>query len=93
MSKYLFIGGSHDGEWINVDDNRRTITLPEPMQVVRRFCDNLPLMVRSETYAAKDWYWGEHEHYLVYAPPGWTNAEIFEKLLKGYRTWKGGANG
>lgn len=75
--KYLFIGGSKDGEWITVHKGNRI---------------NFPILDKDQNKYNKDTYrkeifLSEGNKVVLYILEGISNTEAFQRLLEGYSAY------
>lgn len=89
MNKYLFIGGTHDGEWLGAD--RPTVAVSKTTYPAA--VDLNPAVevfeaeaFETETYEAQ-LFAGNSRRFIVYALRGISADEVVEALIKGYLTW------
>uniref|UniRef100_A0A6M3XIF6 Uncharacterized protein n=1 Tax=viral metagenome TaxID=1070528 RepID=A0A6M3XIF6_9ZZZZ len=106
--KCLFIGGSNDGEWVDV------FPITPKLRMTKRFSMmDIPIVptmevsgeVQIELYEASEWATGPRsKRFVIYVFQGMTPEEQFLMLLKGYKSkqlqekknidyWKGKAYG
>lgn len=87
MTKSLIVGGPHDGDWIDVEEARRYLTLAvcavnDPVTID---CTP-PAIVETKRahYTRRKWRSGDKQ-WLIWAPPELSDIEVMDKLLHGYR--------
>lgn len=81
--KCLFVGGSADGQWIEVPDDQRYwyVAAPHDIPPAPEFAETLH--PPPQQYQAQPWQSAGHERVWIFVLAGVTNA--LERLLVGYR--------
>jgi hypothetical protein len=83
--KYLIIGGSHDGEWIETDIRGKSLRLSD------KITNKLPEeakqcpVIKMEIYTISAWHTPTAIFELL-TLDGMSPEEVFEALLNGYKT-------
>lgn len=89
--KYLCVGGSQDGLFLELAPDRTCVTVLRPHgNPAARFIgpsDPMPFprleLAESEDYRPHKWH-VEGRTFVLLAPDGWTGEQVFEALIAAY---------
>jgi len=89
VSNNLFIGGSQDGKWIDVENERPFVQFAirdQPAMVSFRQSEAKPTMpmIECEVYERHE-FRGETGHFHYYSAEGLSADQVITKLFNGYR--------
>ena len=82
--KYLFIGGSRDGELHAVKTSREWIRMPVRPTLVETLEDIYPIQIEYEEYRMFT-IGGENTDFILYAIAGMSPNQIVNRLLLNYK--------
>lgn len=91
MSKYLFVGGSKDGEWVDIGNfnhlQDRYIRIPVTKKfpiVISDPIDFNRMSIETETYRAEK-FRGLNREFIIYVLEIIDSDELIEKLIFNYK--------
>jgi hypothetical protein len=85
----LIVGGPHDGDWVDVEEGRRDMSLHVRQPVTLDITPPPEIVEAKRAYYTRRLWRSYPAEWFIWAPPELSEIDVMNRLLRGYHPLPG----